>query len=90
MIELLLFIGAIALGIAVIVGVVKLLFAVMLLPFKAAIWIGKGLFGLLIALPVLVIVLLVVTNVVPLVLFALLLPIILFIAGVALLLKLIF
>ncbi len=90
MIELLLFIGIVAVGMAVLVGIIKLLFGLLILPLKAAFWLTKGLIGFLIAIPVLVIVFLIVTNVVPLVLFALLLPFIFFIAGVALLFKLIF
>lgn len=90
MIELLLFVGIIALGIAVLVGVVKLLFGLLLLPFQAAIFLTKGLIGLVFVIPVAIVVYLVVANIVPLVLFALLLPFVLFIAGVALLFKLIF
>jgi hypothetical protein len=90
MIELLLFVSVIALGIAVLVGVVKLLFGLLLLPFKAAIWLTKGLIGLVFVIPLLIVVYLVAANVVPLVLFAMLLPFVLFIAGVVLLFKLIF
>ena len=90
MIELLLFIAIVGFGIAILVGVLKLLFGLLILPFKAAFWLTKGLLGLLIAIPVMIVVFLVVTNVIPLVLFALILPVILFFAGVVLLFKLIF
>jgi hypothetical protein len=90
MIELLLMAGMVALGVAVLVGIVKLLFALLLLPFKAAIWLTKGLVGLVIVIPILIAVYLVATNIVPIVLFVMLLPFLLFVAGVALLLKLTF
>ena len=90
MIELLLMVGMVALGVAVLVGIVKLLFALLLLPFKAAIWFTKGLVGLVVVIPILIVVYLVATNIVPIVLFMMLLPFLLFVAGVALLLKLIF
>lgn len=90
MIEMLVIVGAVVLGFAILVGIVKVLFGLLLLPFKAALWLTKGLVGLFIAIPVLVVVYLVVANVVPIVLFALLLPFVLFIAGVMLLLRLIF
>lgn len=90
MIELLLLVGIVVVGFALLAGIVKLLFGLILFPFKAAFWLTKGLVGLVIAIPVLVIVYLVAANIIPIVLFALLLPFVLFIAGVALLLKLIF
>lgn len=93
MIELLFLFGVIVLGIglvaSLIVGVLKLVFALVLLPFKVAIGLTKGVVGMLIGIPLLVVFLLAVTNVVPILLFALLLPVILFVVGVVGLLKLI-
>lgn len=90
MIELLLLLTVVAFGLALLVGILKLVFGLVLLPFKAALWLTKGLIGLVVAIPLLVIVYLVVANVIPFLLVAMLLPFVLFVAGAVLLLKLIF
>ena len=53
--ELILLFGALALGVVVLAGILKLLVMVLLLPFKLAWWTAKGLVGLLLFLPVLVV-----------------------------------
>jgi hypothetical protein len=90
MFELLFVFGILALGVLALIGFLKLLVALVLLPFKIAWWTAKGLVGLLLVVPLIVISVLVVTNVFPLVLFMLLLPVIIVTAAVAFLVKLVF
>lgn len=88
--ELIVLFGALALGVLLLAGILKLLVVLLLLPFKLAWWTAKGLIGLLLFLPVLVVGFLVVTNVFPLVLMLLLLPVLLVVAAVGLFVKLLF
>jgi hypothetical protein len=90
MMELLLLFGILAVGAVVLIGVLKLLVGLLLLPFKLAWWMAKGLVGLLLFVPLAIICFLVLTNVFPIVLFFLLLPVIVMVAGVGLLVKLVF
>lgn len=90
MLEVLFLVLMVMVGIGVLAGVLKLLAALLLLPFKLLFWTAKGLIGLLLLLPLLIIGTLVLANVFPIVLAFLLLPVFVVVAGVALLLKLIF
>lgn len=89
MLEVLFLLAIVALGIVVLAGILKLLFALVLLPFKIVLWTAKGLLGLLLIVPMVIVGILVITNIVPILLFLLLLPLFLVVAGVALFLKLV-
>ncbi len=89
MFEVLFLFGIVALGIVLLAGVLNLLAALLLLPLKLLFWTAKGLIGLLLLVPMLVIGALVVANLCPIILLFLLLPVLLVAAGVVLLLKLI-
>jgi len=90
MLELLLVFGALALGAAIFIGMLKLLVALVLLPLKIAFLAAKGVIGLVLVVPLFVIGLAVLVNVFPVIIFVLLLPVIIVGAMFALLLKLIF
>jgi hypothetical protein len=88
MIELLVLAGAVVFGLAVLIGILKLMWALVLLPFKAAFWMAKGLLGLVIAVPLLIIGYLLIANVFPLILLVLLLPVIVLVVAVGFVLSL--
>ena len=88
--ELLFIFGILAIGVVVLVGVLKLLVSLLLLPFKLAWWMAKGLVGLLLIVPVAIVGILVLTNVFPVVLLILLLPVIAVVAVVGLLVRMVF
>jgi len=90
MFELLFIFGVLALGVVVLVGILKLLVGLLLLPLKMAWWMAKGLMGFLLIVPLAIVAFLVLTNVFPVVLILLLLPVIVVVAGVGLLVKLAF
>jgi len=90
MLELLLVFGALALGAAIFIGMLKLLVALVLLPLKIAFLAAKGVIGLVLVVPLFVIGLAVLVNVFPVIIFVLLLPVIIVGVMFALLLKLIF
>lgn len=90
MLEVLFLFGVLAVGVVVLVGILKLLVALVLLPLKLAWWMAKGLVGLLLVVPLAILAFLVITNVFPLVVFLLLLPLVVVVAGVGLLVKLAF
>jgi len=89
MFEVLFLFGVLVLGIVLLAGVFKLLAALLLLPLKFLFWTAKGLIGLLLFVPMLVICALVVANLCPIILLFLLLPVFLVAVGVVLLLNLI-
>jgi len=88
--ELLLVFGALALGAAIFIGMLKLLVALVLLPLKIAFLAATGVIGLVLVVPLLVIGFAVLANVLPVIIFVLLLPVIVVGAMFAVLLKLIF
>ncbi len=90
MLELLFLFGVLTVGVVVLVGVLKLLVGLVLLPFKLAWWMAKGLVGLLLIVPLVIVGFLILTNVFPVILLLLLLPAIAVVAGVGLLAKLVF
>jgi hypothetical protein len=90
MFELLFLTGLLILGVVVLAGILKLLFGLLLLPLKMAWWMAKGLVGLLLIVPVAIVAFLVLTNVLPIVLFLLVLPVIVVVAGVGLFVKTVF
>ena len=90
MFELLFLLGILAVGVLVLVAILKLLVALVLLPFKLAWWMAKGLLGVLLFVPLAVVGFLVFTNVFPVIVLLLLLPLIVVVAGIGLLVKLIF
>ena len=90
MLELLLVFGALALGAAIFIGMLKLLVALVLLPLKIAFLAAKGVVGLVLVVPLFVIGFAVLVNVFPVIIFVLLLPVIVVGAMFALLLKLVF
>lgn len=90
MLDLLFLIGVLTVGAVVLIGILKLLVGLLLLPLKLAWWMAKGLVGFLLFVPLAIVCFLVLTNVFPIVLFVLLLPLILAVAGVGLLAKLVF
>jgi hypothetical protein len=90
MFELFFLFGVLTLGVIVLVGVLKLLVALLLLPLKLAWWVAKGLVGLLLFVPLAIVGFLVLTNVFPVILLLLLLPLVVVVAGVGLLVKLVF
>lgn len=89
MLELLFVFGVCAFAAVCVIGLLKLLVALVILPFKIAFFVAKGFLGLLLIVPALIIGYLVITNVFPIVLFLLILPVILAVAALGLLLKLI-
>lgn len=88
MLELLFIFGVLAAGVFVLVGILKLLVVLLLLPLKLAWWTAKGLAGLLLLIPLAALFFFVATNVFPVVLMLLVLPVILVVAGVGYLMKL--
>ena len=88
MLELLFMFGVLVVGVFVLVGILKLLVVLLLLPLKLAWWTAKGLAGLLLLIPLAALFFLVATNVFPVVLILLVLPVILVVAGVGFLMKL--
>lgn len=89
MFELLFFFGMMALGAVVLIGLLKLLVALLLLPLKLAWWTAKGVLGLLFVIPLIVVGYLVVANVFPVLLILFLLPVIAVVAGIGLLMRLV-
>jgi len=90
MLELLFVFGILALGAVVLIGLLKLFLGLLLLPFKLVWWTAKGVVGLLLIIPLIVIGYLVITNVVPLLLVFLIIPVLLVVACVGFLMKLVF
>jgi hypothetical protein len=90
MFELLFIFGVLMLGVLVLVGILKLLVGLLLLPLKMAWWAAKGLIGLLLIVPLAFVAFLIFTNVLPVVLFLLVIPLVLVVAGVGLMVKLVF
>jgi hypothetical protein len=90
MFELLFLFGVLAVGAVILVAVLKLLVALLLLPFKLAWWMAKGLVGFLLIVPLAIVCFLIFTNVFPVILLFLMLPVIAVVAGVGLLVKLAF
>lgn len=90
MLELLLFFGILALAAVIFIGMLKLLVALVLLPLKIAFLAAKGVVGLVLVVPLFVIGFAVLANVLPVIIFLLLLPMVVVGAMFALLLKLIF
>lgn len=90
MLELLFALGVCALAGLALIGLLKLLVALLVLPFKIVFFLAKGILGLLLVVPAILIVSIVLTNALPLILFLLILPFILMVAAVGLLLRAIF
>ncbi len=90
MLELLFLFGIFALGAVVLIGLLKLFVVLLLLPFKLVWWTAKGVVGLLLIFPLIVISYLVLTNVFPLLLVLMIVPVLLVVAGVGFLMKLVF
>jgi hypothetical protein len=90
MLELLFFFGMLTLGAVLLIGFLKLLVVLLILPFKLAWWAAKGIVGLLLFIPLIVVFFLVFTNVFPLLLILMILPVLLVVAGVGMLMKLVF
>lgn len=90
MFELLFLFGVLTLGVVLLIGFLKLLVVVLLLPFKLAWWTAKGLLGLLLFVPMLILGYLVIAGAFPALLLLLILPVFVVVAGVGLLIKLIF
>jgi hypothetical protein len=84
------FFGILALGAVVLIGLLKLLVALLLLPLKLAWWTARGVLGLLLVIPLIVVGYLVITNVFPVLLILLLLPVLVVVAGIGLLMRLVF
>jgi hypothetical protein len=89
MLELLFMFGVLAVGVFVLVGILKLLVVLLLLPLKLAWWTAKGLAGLLLAIPLLVLFFFVATGAFPVVVMMLVLPVILVVVGVGFLMRLV-
>jgi hypothetical protein len=90
MFELLLVLGFLALGGILLIGLIKLLLGLVLLPIKLGFWVLKGVLALVLLVPLVIIGVNVFAAGIPIVLFILALPLLLLFAGVLLLLKLIF
>lgn len=90
MFELLFLFGVFAFAVLCVIGVLKLLVALVILPFKMAFWMAKGLLGLLLLIPMILLAYVVFVNALPIVFFLLVLPIIVVVTGFGLLLRLIF
>ncbi len=74
MFETLIVLGILVGGVVLLFGLLKLLVLVLLLPFKIAFLLAKGLIGLVIAVPVLIITSLVLVGTLPFIYFVVLLP----------------
>lgn len=74
MVEMLVVLGLIAAGALLVAGLLKVLLVMFLLPFKIAFLLAKGLFGLVIVGPVLIVTLLVIMGTLPIICIALLAP----------------
>jgi hypothetical protein len=90
MFELLILFGVLTLGVVLLIGLLKLLVVVLLIPFKLAWWAAKGLIGLLFVVPLVILGYLVVAGAFPIFLLLFVLPVILVVAGIGLLVKLMF
>lgn len=90
MLEFLLFLGALFLLGAVVIGLFKLLFALLVLPFKLGLWIFKGVFGLLLIIPALILSVAAASVVLPLTVAFIAVPLAAVAFGVVCLLKWIF
>lgn len=88
--ELIVLLAAILLGGAILLGLLKFLFWAVLLPFKAAFWVVKGIIGLVFLVPFVAIFACVLSTAVPVLLTLLALPIVLALAGVVALARWIF
>ncbi len=90
MFEILFLIGVLAVGGAILIGILKLLVAIALIPFKLAFWLVKGVLAVVLFIPLVIIGLNVFALGIPIVLFLLFLPLLLGIVGLVLLVRLIF
>ncbi len=90
MLELFLALGVCALVGLVLLGLLKLLVALLVLPFKIVFFLAKGVLGLLLLVPAVILVIFILTNALPVILFLLILPFVFFVAVLGLLLRAIF
>jgi len=90
MFELLVLLGVACLALCVLGGVLQLLVSLVLLPFKLALGLAKGLFGLIFVVPLLLVLGLVFTGIFPLILGIVAVPVFLGVALLAGLFRLIF
>lgn len=89
MFELLVLLGVVALAGCVAIGLLKLLVALVILPFKAAFWLAKGVIGLVLVVPLAIIFTAVMVNALPIVLFVLFIPLLLVVGGLVFFVRLI-
>jgi hypothetical protein len=75
--ELIFFLGLLCVGALCLVGIIKLLVMVVILPLKIAFWMTKGIAWLLFGIPLIVISFLVIAGVFPIVIALLLIPVLL-------------
>ena len=90
MLELLVALCFIFVGAVVLVGILKLLVALIILPFKIAFFLAKSVVGLLLLIPLAIIAYVVFVNAFPIIVFALLLPVLLAVVAVAFVVKCLF
>ncbi|MFH1755383.1 MAG: hypothetical protein ABIA59_06730 [Candidatus Latescibacterota bacterium] len=90
MIELLVLLGVLALFGGLLIGLLKLFVCLLILPFKVAFWLAKGVLALVLLVPLIVIGLNVFALGIPILLVVLCLPFILLFAGLAFVCRLIF
>ena len=90
MFEILVLVGFLALIGALLIGLIKLILGLVILPFKLAFWALKGLLVLLLLVPIVMIGLNIFAVGIPILLFILVLPFLLLFAGLAFVFRLIF
>ena len=90
MLEILMVIGAIVLVAAIAGGLLKLLFSLILLPFKLGLWIVKGVFAVLIVIPAVILAVCALSAVLPVVLVVIAVPFLCVVAAFAFLLDIVF
>jgi len=90
MIDLLVLFFLLFAGVCVLVGILKFLVVLVLIPFKIALWMTKGLVWLVVGIPFLILTTVVVAGAFPIVVFLLMLPVLLLGAAVAAIARLVF
>ena len=90
MFELLVLLGVCALAGMLLIGLLKLLVVLLVLPFKIVFFLAKGVLGLLLVVPAVLLIIFILTNALPVVLFLLILPFVFFVAVLGMLLRAIF
>jgi len=90
MFDLLFVILALVVGGALLIGLLKLLVAVALIPLKLAWWMVKGVVGLVLIIPLTLIAISLVATGLPVILFVLVLPLLLGVAGLVALVRCVF